>query len=221
MEMVRQDADSVRFERQALLDRTINLSQVRDMLDQQTAGAVSKHNREKEHPAVDFRAPISRHDRIMARAADCVRKIAQTPCQIAAPCRAILHTLPADKGDGRLWPITTFSAAQQLRSIGARSRYCDSPKPKIQLAHYPPDPEKLQTSRQDHAQRQTTQTQYRSDTGSFHQLDACRAHPRHEARTARNDPQQRRPPQQACPSRPPGRAVRHGRFPTMATASPR
>ena len=92
VEMVRQDADGVRFKRPARLDRTINLPQAGDALDQQIAGAVSKHDREKEHPAADSRAPISRHGRIMARAANRVRKIAQTPCQMAAPRRAILPT---------------------------------------------------------------------------------------------------------------------------------
>ncbi len=86
------------FKRQPCFNRTTNLPQVRDMLDEQVAGAVSKHNREKERAAVDSWAPISRHGRIMARAANCVRKIAQTPCQIAAPRRAILRTLRVATG---------------------------------------------------------------------------------------------------------------------------
>jgi hypothetical protein len=65
MEMVRQDADGVRFEWQARLDRTINLPQAFDMFDKKLAGAVSKYNGEKEYPAFDFWAPISRHSRIM------------------------------------------------------------------------------------------------------------------------------------------------------------
>jgi len=66
MEMVRQDADGVRFERPARLYRTINLPQAFDMFDKEFAGPVSKHNREKVYPAFDFWAPISRHRRIMA-----------------------------------------------------------------------------------------------------------------------------------------------------------
>ena len=66
MEMVRQDADSVRFKWQACLDRTINLPQVFDVLDKKLAGPVRQDNREKERPAFNFWAPISRHRRIMA-----------------------------------------------------------------------------------------------------------------------------------------------------------
>jgi hypothetical protein len=66
MEMVREDADGVRFERQARLDRAINLPQASDVLDKKLAGPVSEHNSEKEYPAFDFWAPISRHHRIMA-----------------------------------------------------------------------------------------------------------------------------------------------------------
>ena len=59
MEMVRQDSDGVRCERQARLNRTINLPQVLDMLDKQLAGPVNKRNGEKEYPAFDSWAPIS------------------------------------------------------------------------------------------------------------------------------------------------------------------
>jgi len=63
--MIRQDADGVRFEWQARLDRAINLPQAFDMFDKELAGPVSKHNREKEYSAFDFWAPISRHRRIV------------------------------------------------------------------------------------------------------------------------------------------------------------
>jgi hypothetical protein len=66
MEMVGQDADGIRFEWQARLDRTINLPEVVDMFDKKRAGPVNKHNGEKEHPAFDLWAPISRHRRIMS-----------------------------------------------------------------------------------------------------------------------------------------------------------
>jgi hypothetical protein len=91
--MVRQDADSICCERQAHLNRTINLPQVLDMLDKQRAGPVKKRNGEKEYPAFDSWAPISRHQQNMAREADGVRKIAPTLCRVRAPRRAILHTL--------------------------------------------------------------------------------------------------------------------------------
>ena len=48
MEMVRQDADGVCFERQVRCNRTINLPQAIDMLDKQPAGPVSKRNRENK-----------------------------------------------------------------------------------------------------------------------------------------------------------------------------
>ena len=64
-EMVRQDADGVRCEWPARLDRTINLPQAFDMYDKKRARPVSKHKREKEHPAFDVWAPISRHRRMM------------------------------------------------------------------------------------------------------------------------------------------------------------
>jgi hypothetical protein len=54
MEMVRQDAGGVRFERQARLDCTINLPQAFDMPDKKLAVPVSQHNREKEDPAARF-----------------------------------------------------------------------------------------------------------------------------------------------------------------------
>jgi hypothetical protein len=66
MEMVRQDADGVRFEWQAHLDRTINQPQAVDMFDKQRARPVKEYNGETEHPAFDFWAAISRHRRIMA-----------------------------------------------------------------------------------------------------------------------------------------------------------
>jgi len=59
MEMVWQDADGVRCERQARLNRTIDLSQALDMLDKQLAGSINKRNGEKEYPAFDSWAPIS------------------------------------------------------------------------------------------------------------------------------------------------------------------
>ena len=93
MEMVRQDADGVRFERQARLNRAIDLPQALDMLDEELAGPVNKHDREKESSAFDSWAPISRHQQNMAREADGVRKIAPTLCRVRAPRRAILHTL--------------------------------------------------------------------------------------------------------------------------------
>jgi hypothetical protein len=49
-----------------MADRTINLPQAFDMFDKKLAGPVSKHNREKEYPAFDFWAPISRHRRVIA-----------------------------------------------------------------------------------------------------------------------------------------------------------
>jgi hypothetical protein len=67
MEMVRQDADGVRFERQARLNRAIDLPQAFDMLDKQFAGPVNKCERVKEYPAFDCWTPISRHQRIIAR----------------------------------------------------------------------------------------------------------------------------------------------------------
>ena len=67
MEMVWQNADGVGFERQARLNRTINLPQALDMLDKQFAGPVKKREREEEYPAFDCWTPISRHQRIMAR----------------------------------------------------------------------------------------------------------------------------------------------------------
>jgi len=66
MKVVRQDADGVRFEWQARLDRTINLPQAFDMFDKKVTRPVSKHNCEKENPAFDFWAPISRHRPNMA-----------------------------------------------------------------------------------------------------------------------------------------------------------
>jgi hypothetical protein len=66
MEMVRQDADGVRFERQSRIDCAINLPQAFDMSDKKLAGPVSQYNREKEDTAFDFWAPISRHRRIIA-----------------------------------------------------------------------------------------------------------------------------------------------------------
>src|SRR5262245_24589301 len=79
MEMVRQDADGVRFERQARLNRAINLPQALYMSDKQVAGPVSKRDREKELAALDVWTPISRHDAIIARDAGRVRKIAVDP----------------------------------------------------------------------------------------------------------------------------------------------
>jgi len=67
MEMVRQDADGVRLERQARLNCAIDLPQALDMLDKQFAGPVDKREREKEYPAFDCWTPASRHHRIMAR----------------------------------------------------------------------------------------------------------------------------------------------------------
>jgi hypothetical protein len=54
VEMVRQDADGVRFERQARLERTINLPQAFDMFDKKLAGPVSKHHREKRIARLRF-----------------------------------------------------------------------------------------------------------------------------------------------------------------------
>jgi len=65
MEMVWQDADGVRFEWQARLDPTINLPQMFDLPDQKLAATISKHNGEKEYPAFDFWALITRHLPIM------------------------------------------------------------------------------------------------------------------------------------------------------------
>jgi hypothetical protein len=59
MEMVRQYADGVRLERQARLNCAIDLSEAFDLFDQQVTGPVGEHNREKEYPAFDSRAPIS------------------------------------------------------------------------------------------------------------------------------------------------------------------
>jgi hypothetical protein len=53
MEMVRQDADGVCFEWPARLIKKL-------------ARPISEHDREKEYPAFDFWAPISRHRRIIA-----------------------------------------------------------------------------------------------------------------------------------------------------------
>src|SRR5438132_13883222 len=74
--MVRQDADRVRCERQARLNLTINLPQALDILDKQLARPVKKRNGEKEYPAFNSWAPISRHHSIMTRGPDRVRKIA-------------------------------------------------------------------------------------------------------------------------------------------------
>jgi len=79
MEMVRQDADSVRCKWPACVDRTISLLQACDMFDKEFARPIRKHDREKEYPAFNVRTPISRHRRIIAREADSVRKIALTP----------------------------------------------------------------------------------------------------------------------------------------------
>jgi hypothetical protein len=59
-------ADGVCFEWPARLNRTINLPQAFDMFDKKPARPVSEHDREKEYPAFDFWAPISRHCRIIA-----------------------------------------------------------------------------------------------------------------------------------------------------------
>ena len=67
MEMVWQNADGAGFERQARLNRAIDLPQALDMLDKQVAGPVNKREREKEYPAFDCWTPISRHQRIIAR----------------------------------------------------------------------------------------------------------------------------------------------------------
>src|SRR5262249_18011552 len=45
----------------ARLDPTINLPQMFDLPDQKLAATISKHNDEKEYPAFDFWAPITRH----------------------------------------------------------------------------------------------------------------------------------------------------------------
>jgi len=66
VEMVRQDADGIRYERQAHLNRTINFPQVLDVLDKQLARPVKKRNGEKECPAFDLWSPVSRHHRTMA-----------------------------------------------------------------------------------------------------------------------------------------------------------
>jgi hypothetical protein len=57
------------------------------MFDKKRAGPVRKHNGEKEYPAFDFWAPISRHLRIMAWEAGRVRKIAWRRAKFAAPSR--------------------------------------------------------------------------------------------------------------------------------------
>ena len=66
MEMVRQDADGISFERQAQLNRAIGLPQALDVLDKQLAGPVDKCEREKEPSAFDCWTPVSRHPRTMA-----------------------------------------------------------------------------------------------------------------------------------------------------------
>jgi len=93
MEMVRQDADGVCCERQACLNRTIHLPQTLDMLDKQLAGSVKKRNGEKEYPAFDTWAPVSRHHSIMAREPGGVRKIAVDLVPSRSAVHAILHTL--------------------------------------------------------------------------------------------------------------------------------
>jgi hypothetical protein len=47
------------------VDRTIDLPQAFDMFDKELARPISKHNREKEYPAVNVWTPISRHRWIM------------------------------------------------------------------------------------------------------------------------------------------------------------
>jgi hypothetical protein len=79
MEMVWQDADGVCCKRQPRPNRTIHIPQTLDMFDKQLARPVKKRNGEKEYPAFNSWAPIPRHQRMMAREADCVRKIALNP----------------------------------------------------------------------------------------------------------------------------------------------
>jgi hypothetical protein len=57
---------SVRFKWPAGVSRTINLPQAFDMLEKDFARPISKHNREKEYPALHVWTPISRHRWIMA-----------------------------------------------------------------------------------------------------------------------------------------------------------
>src|SRR4029453_7723974 len=93
MEMVRQDADGVRCKQQARLNRTINLPQALDMLDKQLARSVKKRDGEKECPAFDSWAPISRHYPIMSQEPDRVRKIALDVVPGCSASQAILRTL--------------------------------------------------------------------------------------------------------------------------------
>jgi hypothetical protein len=93
VEMVRQDADGIRCERQAHLNRTINFPQGLDMLDKQLARSVKERNGEEEYPAFEPWAPISRHQRIVAREPHRVRKIALDAVPGCHASQAILHTL--------------------------------------------------------------------------------------------------------------------------------
>ena len=94
--MIRQDADGVRCKRQARLNRTIDLPQALDMLDKKLARPVEKRNGEKEYPAFDSWAPISRHHRTMTRESDRVRKIALEVVPGCSALQAILRTLRAE-----------------------------------------------------------------------------------------------------------------------------
>jgi hypothetical protein len=66
MQMVRQNADGVGFERTACLDDLIDAAEAVDLANQQVAGAVSKHDREEKRASFNFGAAISRHDPCLA-----------------------------------------------------------------------------------------------------------------------------------------------------------
>jgi hypothetical protein len=67
------------------------------MLDKQLARPVKKRNGEKEYPAFDSWAPISRHHHIMTREPDCVRKIALEVVPGCSASKAILRTLRSSR----------------------------------------------------------------------------------------------------------------------------
>jgi hypothetical protein len=92
--MVRQDADGIRFKWPAGVDRTINLPQAFDMFDKELAGAISKHNREKRISRLQYLdADIATLPDYGMRGRPRAQNRPDAACQIAAPRRAILHTL--------------------------------------------------------------------------------------------------------------------------------
>ncbi len=94
MQVIGQNADRNRFERQALLNRCVEPTQAIDLAHQQITRSIGKRYSEEEDPTIDFRTPVSRHGDITL--AHCTRA-----GRVGTALRAFAHPTNPPRRRGR------------------------------------------------------------------------------------------------------------------------